>query len=229
MLDANAVALAIEAGETTPLRAYEAYASVAARPYARSSWEVLLKNNKGIETDNKPILTIKHAKAQASYWFDPVKPSNVLTTTFDNASLKVNGGALIVIDGDRKIIYEQRGLKPRAIVMTGWGGYITIEAIRFCTDYNIAVIILDWSRDLMSVVSPSVKQSGLLICAQAACDPLPIAKTLIRAKIEAHAALGAIRPDAASTAIVSLSRAATIAAILMIEAQVARLAWVSIR
>src|SRR6202453_4137613 len=163
--DANAVALAIEAGETTPLRAYEAYASVAARPYARSSWEVLLKNNKGIETDNKPILTIKHAKAQASYWFDPVKPSNVLTTTFDNASLKVNGGALIVIDGDRKIIYEQRGLKPRAIVMTGWGGYITIEAIRFCTDYNIAVIILDWSRDLMSVVSPSANQSSSLICA----------------------------------------------------------------
>jgi CRISPR/Cas system-associated endonuclease Cas1 len=224
--DANAVALAIEAAETTPLRAYEAYASVAARPYARSSWEVLLKNNKGIETDSKPPLTIKPTNVQASYWFDPVKPSNILTTTFDNASLKVNGGALVVTDGDRKIIYEQRGLKPQAIVMTGWGGYITIEAIRFCTDYNIAVIILDWSRDFMSVVSPSVKQSGSLICAQAACDPLPIAKVLIQAKIEAHAALGAIRPDAASTAIASLSRAATIASILIIEAQAARLAWV---
>jgi CRISPR-associated endonuclease Cas1 len=225
--DANAVALAIEAAETTPLRAYEAYASVAARPYSRSSWEVLLKNNKGIETDNKPPpLTINHTKAQASYWFDPVKPSNILTTTFDNASLKVKGGALIVTDGDHKIIYEQRGLKPQAIVMTGWGGYITIEAIRFCTDYNIAVIILDWSRDFMSVVSPSVKQSGSLICAQAACDPLPIARALIRAKIEAHATLGAIKPDATSTAIASLSRAATIAAILIIEAQAARLAWV---
>jgi CRISPR-associated endonuclease Cas1 len=224
--NANAVALAIEAGETTPLRAYEAYASVAARPYARSSWEVLLKNCKGVETDNKPTLTIKHAKTQAAYWFDPVKPSNILTTTFDNASLKVKGGALIVVDGDRKIIYEQRGLKPQAIVMTGWGGFITIEAIRFCADYNIAVIILDWSRDLMSVVSPSVKQSGPLICAQATCDKLPIAKALIRAKIEAHAALGAIRPDAASKAIANLSRADTIAAILIIEAQAARLAWV---
>jgi hypothetical protein len=111
--DANAVALAIEAGETTPLRAYEAYASVAARPYTRSSWEVLLKNNKGIQNNNKPIPAIKDAKAMTGsspvtkgYWFDPVKPSNVLTTTFDNASLKVKGGALIVIDGDRKIIYE---------------------------------------------------------------------------------------------------------------------------
>jgi CRISP-associated protein Cas1 len=224
--DANAVSQAIEAGKTTPLRAYEAYASVAAKPYARSSWEVMLKNNKGIETYSKPPFTIKQTKAQASYWFDPVKPSNVLTTTFDNANLKVKGGALIVTDGDRKVIYEPRGLKPQAIVMTGWGGYITIEAIRFCTDYNIAVIILDWSRDLMSVVSPSVNQSGPLIWAQASCNPLPIAKALIRPKIEAHATLGAIKPDAASTAIASLSGATTIAAILIIEAQAARLAWV---
>ena len=66
--DANAIALAIETGETTPLRAYEAYASVAARPYARSSWEVLLKNCKHIKTDSKPPLTITHThtKAQSS-------------------------------------------------------------------------------------------------------------------------------------------------------------------
>jgi CRISPR/Cas system-associated endonuclease Cas1 len=117
-------------------------------------------------------------------------------------------------------------VKPQAIVMTGWGGYITIEAIRFCTDYNIAVIILDWSRDLMSVVSPSVKQSGPLICAQATCDKLPIAKVLIQAKIEAHAKLGAISHTAAANAIASLNHAASIAAILIIEAQAARLAWV---
>jgi CRISPR/Cas system-associated endonuclease Cas1 len=110
--------------------------------------------------------------------------------------------------------------------MTAWGGYVTIEAIRFCADYNIAVIILDWSRDLMSVVSPSVRQSGPLIRSQAVCDPLPIAKALIRAKIEAHATLGAISHVAASTAIASLHRATSIAAILIIEAQAARLAWV---
>lgn len=41
--DALAISTAIKAGETTPLRAYEAYASTAARPYARASWEVMLK------------------------------------------------------------------------------------------------------------------------------------------------------------------------------------------
>jgi hypothetical protein len=100
--DANAVALAIEAGETTPLRAYEAYASVAARPYARSSWEVLLKTNKGIETNTKPLLTIMHTTNQASYWFGPVKPSNILTTTFESNNLKVRGDVIIVTDGQEK-------------------------------------------------------------------------------------------------------------------------------
>lgn len=128
-------------------------------------------------------------------------------------------------DGERKITYEPRGHKPQAIVMTGWGGYISVEAIRFCTDYKIAVLILDWSRDLMTVVSPTVKQSGSLIRTQAVCDPLPIAKALIRAKIEAHASLGAIERVAASNAVTRLTRATSIEDVLIIEAQAARLAW----
>jgi CRISPR/Cas system-associated endonuclease Cas1 len=65
-----------------------------------------------------------------------------------------------------------------------------------------------------------------MICAQATCDPLPIAKALIQAKIEAHAKLGAISHTAATNAIANLHRATSIAAILIIEAQAARLAWV---
>jgi CRISPR/Cas system-associated endonuclease Cas1 len=78
----------------------------------------------------------------------------------------------------------------------------------------------------MAIIAPPAKQSGSLIRAQAACDSLPIAKAVIRAKIEAHANLGAISPVSASKAIDSLNRAATVAAILIIEAQAARLAWV---
>ena len=225
--DANAVAQAIEAGETTPLRAYEAYASVAARPYARASWENIVKQSRRSGEVTRPTV-IDDDDEKPNYWdtFSPVKPTNVLTTVADKASLTVKSGALYVSDGDRKIIYEKRGVKPLAIVMTGYGGYISIEAMRFCRDYNIAVIVLDWSRDFMTIVAPPAKQSGPLICSQATCDKLPIAKALIRAKIEAHASLGAIKPEAASKAIANLHHAPSIAAILIIEAQAARLAWV---
>jgi CRISP-associated protein Cas1 len=225
--DAKAIAQAIEAGETTPLRAYEAYASVAARPYARASWENIVKQSHRSGEVTRPTVTDDDDE-RPNYWdtFSPVKPTNVLTTVADKASLTVKSGALYVSDGDRKIIYEKRGVKPLAIVMTGYGGYISIEAMRFCRDYNIAVIVLDWSRDFMTIVAPPAKQSGPLICSQATCDKLPIAKALIRAKIEAHASLGAIKPEAASKAIANLHQAPSIAAILIIEAQAARLAWV---
>ena len=38
--DAAAIIVAIGKGETTPLRAYQAYASTAARPYSRASFEL---------------------------------------------------------------------------------------------------------------------------------------------------------------------------------------------
>ena len=43
--DAAAIIAAIGKGETTPLRAYQAYASTAARPYARSTFEIYLRGH----------------------------------------------------------------------------------------------------------------------------------------------------------------------------------------
>jgi hypothetical protein len=227
--DAKALSKAIEAGEVTSLRAYAAYASVAARPYARASWEKFINKSRFLPAQSKPIkhISVDDDDETPNYWdkLSPVKPSKVLTTITEKASLSIKAGALYVNDGDRKITYEKRAVKPPAIVMTGFGGYVSIEAMRFCRDHSIAIIVLDWSRDFMTIVAPPAKQSGSLIRAQVACDPLPIAKAVIRAKIEAHANLGAISPVSASEAIDSLNRAATIAAILIIEAQAARLAW----
>jgi CRISP-associated protein Cas1 len=227
--DAKALSKAIDAGEVTALRAYAAYASVAARPYARASWEKFINKSRRLPAQSKPKnhIPVDDDGETPNYWdkLSPVKPSNVLTTITEKASLSIKAGALYVNDGDRKVTYEKRAIKPLAIVMTGFGGYVSIEAMRFCRDHSIAIIVLDWSRDFMTIVAPPAKQSGSLIRAQAACDPLPIAKAVIRAKIEAHANLGAIAPLSAAKAIDSLNRAATIAAILIIEAQAARLAW----
>jgi hypothetical protein len=58
----------------------------------------------------------------------PVKPSNVLTLTGDSASLSVKRGALIAARDTITLVYEPRAVKPRAIVMTGWGGVIALAA-----------------------------------------------------------------------------------------------------
>jgi len=140
--DAETIRNKIKCGDTTPLLAYRDYASTAARPYARSTWQMLLKSPKtaapGLQQIGEPWTELT-----------PVKPVNVLTTITDRANLKVRGGALYVTDGERILVYEPRGAKPFAIVMTGWAGFVTIEAMRFCSDYSVAIIVLDWTRDFM--------------------------------------------------------------------------------
>ena len=55
--DAQAIRAAIVKGETTERRAYEGYAATAARPYARSSFDVMLRSRKP-PTERAPIWII---------------------------------------------------------------------------------------------------------------------------------------------------------------------------
>jgi hypothetical protein len=92
----SAVRAAIASGDTTERRAYEAYAAVSARPYARSSWEVMLRSRKPVaKPERGPGLWSRLSIPSSKHRAAPVKPSNVLTLTGDSASLSVKRGALI--------------------------------------------------------------------------------------------------------------------------------------
>jgi CRISPR-associated endonuclease Cas1 len=227
--DAIAIRAAIAKGEMTERRAYEAYASSAARPYARSSFDVMLRSRKlrsippalgsgrGIERKRPPERAA------------PVKPSNVLTLTGDSVSLSVKRGALIAARDAMTLVYEPRAIKPSAIVMTGWGGVITLAALRFCAKHKIAVVILDWDRDFMTAMALPARRAARIARAQLeAARPdraFMMAKALIAAKVEAHMRLGAIALRQAQDKLGAVQAADTERALLMIEAQAARLAW----
>jgi CRISP-associated protein Cas1 len=224
----SAVRAAIASGETTERRAYETYASTAARPYARSSFDVLLRSQKLPAEDAR--LPIGVAVSRRDRSAAPVKPSNVLTLTGDSASLSVKRGALIAARDTITLVYEPRAVKPRAIVLTGWGGVITLAALRFCAKHKIAVVILDWDRDFMTAMALPARRAAHIARAQlgAIASPshaLTHAKALITAKIDAHMHLGAIAQSKAQAALDQVREACTERALLMIEAQAARLAW----
>jgi len=227
--DATAIRAAVARGETTERRAYEAYASTAARPYARSSFDVMLRSRKppsippalasgrGIERERPPERAA------------PVKPSNVLTLTGESTGLSVKRGALIATRDGTSLVYEPRAVKPSAIVLTGWGGVITLAALRFCAKHKIAVVILDWDRDFMTAMAlPARRAAGIARAQLEAVRPdraFTIAKALIAAKVEAHMRLGAIALRQAQDKLGAVQAADTERALLMIEAQAARLAW----
>lgn len=178
----------LAAGKPRPI-VYADYASVAARPYARASWETILRKGR---QEPRPIPKPRQHAIIADG--GPIKPSTVLALVSDGPSLTVKGDALHVRDGPIKLVYERRSRKPEAIVTTGWGGSLTVNAVRYCADHKIALIMLDWGRDLMSVVATPAPRAAKLLRAQCSADPLIIARAIIRAKIEAHANEGALSP-----------------------------------
>jgi CRISPR-associated endonuclease Cas1 len=221
----SAVRTAIASGETTAMAAYRSYASTAARPYARSSWEQMVRSRRPAEPRQSPLAGLQFARKRAA----PVKPSNVLTLAGENVGLSVNRGALHARDGDADRVYEPRSVKPSAIVLIGWGGVITLAALRFCAQHKIAVVILDWDRNFMTAMALPARRAARIARAQfEAMTPvraLTMAKALIADKIEAHARLGAITRTKAE-AVVERARATDAErALLMIEAQAARIAW----
>jgi hypothetical protein len=180
-----------------------------------------------VRIDRKYAGAWTDGQAGSDYWEGraPVKPANVLTTVSDNARVNVRGAALVVTDDNQKLVYEKRSVKPLCIVMTEWGGYLTIDAMRFCSDYNISVVILDWNRSYMTAVLPAPKHT--LIREQMVASPLSIAREIILAKVSEHAAVKAIEPSIFRQAKDRLRRATTLEHILIAEAQAARFAWVS--
>jgi CRISP-associated protein Cas1 len=82
--------------------------------------------------------------------------------------VKVQQGHLVIKDGigkhQRERRYPQADRTLRRIVITGPDGYITLDALRYCRDHNIAVTTLDPDGELTSHYAPSTaKQDVRLI------------------------------------------------------------------
>jgi CRISPR-associated endonuclease Cas1 len=234
-------ALSALASGVTPLSLYRDYASVAARPYARSSWQALVEQARrnGSHVNRQPINHLQPATLQPSpvlldeasdeHWqkHTPVKP-RVRTPLHDNTALRVKGGSLLIFDGDTKLTYEPSSRKPNAIIITGWGGLVSTEAMRFCYDHKIAVILLDWMRDFLTIIAPPSNSSAQLIRSQAYADPVPIARAIVAAKIQTHIAVSALNKSTSTGFLNQLTTANTVSNIMVLEAQAARFVWPSI-
>jgi CRISPR-associated protein Cas1 len=165
-------------------------------------------------------------EASDVHWskFLQVKP-RVLTTAADNASLRVKGGALIVCDGEHRLVYEASARKPQAIVMMGWSGMVTIEAMRWACDHKVAIILLDWMRDFLTIVGAPAKPSAVFIRAQVLADPLMVARAIVAAKINAHVFVGALSGQAAAPFLERVAAARSVRDVMVQEAQAARVVW----
>jgi CRISP-associated protein Cas1 len=143
----------------------------------------------------------------------------------DNTSLRVKGGALVVHDGDQRLVFEAAAPKPRAIVMSGWSGMVTIEAMRFTCDHKMALVLLDWSREFLNIVTAPAKTSVELVRCQVRADPTLVARAIVAQKIDAHLRAGAMAKDQANGFAQGLACARSVRDVMIVEAQAARVVW----
>jgi CRISP-associated protein Cas1 len=218
--NAAAIHYAIDRGETTERSAYLAYAATAARPYARSTFALILKrpageaNSEG-ESDDDALDRWRERS--------PVKPR--ILSLSAGGGLRVKAGSLIAFDGALTLTYSKASKPPLAIVLSAAGGFVSIEAIRFCARAGVAVVALDRAHGFLSLMSGAPKASAAILRAQIRAEPMPIARAIIAAKI------GALHRDGALTQIEqflsALLSATNLDQIRSIEAQASRVAWPS--
>lgn len=124
--------------------------------------------------------------------------TNARTAVVDgfNPSIRVRDGHLVIEDGygelrTRRYPRHDRTLR-RVIVLARDGGYLTLEAVRWCHDTGVTLVHLDpWQHDVLAVVAPKTHTDGRLVRSQAVAPDRPygleLARVLIRAKLNGQA------------------------------------------
>lgn len=109
--------------------------------------------------------------------------------------VKVQHKALVMcydrVNSEEKTVTLYRGTnKVRQVIICSDGGYISLDAIKWCVDENITIYLLDWRGSLVQVLTPKHPSSAKLISQQYMASQsdlcFSISIELVRRKIQAQ-------------------------------------------
>jgi hypothetical protein len=146
--------------------------------------------------------------------------NGVLTLSGNNASIRVDGGYLIVSDGPTPVAVDYRGPPPpidrrmmthrfrradcpiNRIVVTRPDGFITFAAIKWLYGVGVGLVQLDWDGTILLANSPAGADQPALRRAQALAAENgvghAITQEILRAKLSGQAAVGRLLGSAES-------------------------------
>jgi CRISP-associated protein Cas1 len=164
-----------------------------------------------------------------------------------NAAMRVRGGAL---DIDHGPAAERINLRvdiddppPCAILFDGRGEFLSGEALRWCAQRGVVIVMPDGPGRMMTLLHSAAEASDsemlrdvgpAVIRAQCAADPVFVAREIVRTKMAVDlAALGPrvtpAMPQTIARCEAALMTARSVAEIVMIEAKAAGVYWRSHR
>lgn len=220
---------------------------MASRPYSLSAFSNNVYAYRQGEQNDEPLTTsspyVEYAAARkysTKYWSGLISPVRPIVALASQASIRVKAERLQIYDkcgGERSL--EAGGILPKAIVFRSYGGMLTVPALKFCRDHDIAVTVLDEFSELLSVITPPGKISAALVRAQCRAEHVRVAREILIAKIKhsnaspsfAHPAQqrdAKCLPDKdAKTFIAALKQGSAVAELIQVEALAARIYWIN--
>ena len=152
------------------------------------------QKNKPLSFDKETLADLqKHHSASCSKYEHLTKKklqkSATVIVAGIGSSLRVRGDALEVTSG--RTYYEQasttqklyRGVhKVSRIIILSENGFTTLDALKWCHEQNIAIVMLDYQGNLVQSLSPEYSDARLRR-AQYAASPGPISCELVKRKV----------------------------------------------
>jgi CRISP-associated protein Cas1 len=224
--------------------AWEDYVSRCSQPYTYAHFSTLygvwLDEREKIRDRDQPVAHAAQLSAPANiadftadedhgaelYWkrrINPRSPIHILSGF--NCSLKVRNDDLVAFDTGQEQFYAKVTHGLRSIVFLGEGGHITIDAIKWCEAQGVAICLLGWHGDLISVTTPNATSDVTIRRAQFAVDRLKVAQAVLKQKLQSQVASGKFPAATFRATLPKIKAARSVDALIMIEARAALEYW----
>jgi CRISPR-associated protein Cas1 len=177
--------------------------------------------------------------ARGNLWQSQVQPSCILAVTGHGSSIRVEKGQLVIRQGVthsvehgavRETVRLSRGVhQVSCIVILGRHGGLTLDALQWCQDQGIAVLVIDRQGELTSVVTPPAPARISLRRAQYAASPVEMARDTLLRKIVAQEWAQPELGEWAEIALREASAATTCDELRLIEGRLATCYWLGRR
>lgn len=229
-----------EAEGLTVKDAWRDYAKSCAKPYGYTHFSVLYKkwldeqaNAKATKNGSEeapspdlPDCSADEDHLAETYWRRKLHPrATVHALSGFNCSLKVRNDELVSFDTGEERSFRKVTHGLQAIVFLGEGGFVTIDAIKWCEAQGVAICVLDWHGDLVSVTQPAPPTDPSIKRAQFSANKAAVARAILGEKLAAQKRIGKLSSQTHRAAIAEAKAAKTVDEIVRIEGRAALEYW----
>ena len=142
-----------------------------------------------------------------------------------NCSLKVRNDELVSFDTGEERSFRKVTHGLQAIIFLGEGGFITVDAIKWCEAQGVAICVLDWHGELVSITQPTPPNDVSIRRAQFAADKVATARAILHQKLASQRRIGKLSAKTYQSALSEAKTARTVDEIIRIEGRAALEYW----